>query len=278
MQGRVVTSGAARCCSRWWRSGRSSPGSSRCSCRRATCRCCRSSCRSRPCWRSACCWCCCRARSTCRPAAASAWRARSPPCWSTGTACPRRSRCWSRPRRGAGVGRDGRVIIVERMPAFIITLGGLLVFRGLHWLVIRNQTVPVVEGGENQCLLAADHVLPAAGGRLRAGRVVVIAHGRRRALRAQARRQQLRPRGRRPRDDVPEAVRRSRSCCCWSCSSPTATAACRCRGDPRRRRARIHMLTMHTPSAATSTRSAATRRPRGLGRAGPRDVSSAPSR
>jgi D-xylose transport system permease protein len=41
----------------------------------------------------------------------------------------------------------GALIIVERVPAFIITLGGLLVFRGLHWLVIQNSTVPVVEGG-----------------------------------------------------------------------------------------------------------------------------------
>jgi D-xylose transport system permease protein len=41
----------------------------------------------------------------------------------------------------------GALIAVERIPAFIMTLGGLLVFRGLHWLVIENQTVPVVAGG-----------------------------------------------------------------------------------------------------------------------------------
>jgi D-xylose transport system permease protein len=41
----------------------------------------------------------------------------------------------------------GALVIVERVPAFIITLGGLLVFRGLHWLVIKNTTVPVVQGG-----------------------------------------------------------------------------------------------------------------------------------
>src|SRR5262245_49743868 len=34
----------------------------------------------------------------------------------------------------------GFVIARERIPAFIITLGGLLVFKGLHWLVIRNAT------------------------------------------------------------------------------------------------------------------------------------------
>lgn len=41
----------------------------------------------------------------------------------------------------------GALIVAERVPAFIITLGGLLVFRGLHWLVIKNSTVPVVAGG-----------------------------------------------------------------------------------------------------------------------------------
>jgi D-xylose transport system permease protein len=41
----------------------------------------------------------------------------------------------------------GRLIIRQKMPSFIITLGGLLVFKGLFWLVIRNSTVPVVEGG-----------------------------------------------------------------------------------------------------------------------------------
>jgi D-xylose transport system permease protein len=41
----------------------------------------------------------------------------------------------------------GALIAVERVPAFIITLGGLLVFRGLQWLTIEGQTVPVAEGG-----------------------------------------------------------------------------------------------------------------------------------
>ena len=58
----------------------------------------------------------------------------------------------------------GAMIVEQRVPAFIITLGGLLVFRGLHWLVIHNQTVPVV-GRQRQPLLAAHHLLPAAGGR-----------------------------------------------------------------------------------------------------------------
>ncbi len=42
----------------------------------------------------------------------------------------------------------GCIIIKERVPAFIITLGGLLVFKGAHWLVIRSETVPVSPGGE----------------------------------------------------------------------------------------------------------------------------------
>jgi len=40
----------------------------------------------------------------------------------------------------------GTLIIRQKVPAFIITLGGLLVFKGLFLLVIRNTTVPVTEG------------------------------------------------------------------------------------------------------------------------------------
>jgi D-xylose transport system permease protein len=42
----------------------------------------------------------------------------------------------------------GAIIVKERVPAFIMTLGGLLIFRGLHWLVIHNSTIPVSRGGE----------------------------------------------------------------------------------------------------------------------------------
>ena len=59
----------------------------------------------------------------------------------------------------------GALIAVERIPAFIMTLGGLLVFRGLHWLVIENQTVPVVEGGrENLYSLLTTYFLPPVAG------------------------------------------------------------------------------------------------------------------
>lgn len=43
----------------------------------------------------------------------------------------------------------GAIIVFERIPAFIITLGGLLIFKGVHWLVIHNATVPVVQGGQH---------------------------------------------------------------------------------------------------------------------------------
>lgn len=41
----------------------------------------------------------------------------------------------------------GTLIVTQGIPAFIVTLGGLLVFKGLFWLVIRNTTVPVSPGG-----------------------------------------------------------------------------------------------------------------------------------
>jgi D-xylose transport system permease protein len=40
----------------------------------------------------------------------------------------------------------GKLIVGLRIPAFIITLGGLLVFKGTFWLVIENETVPVSVG------------------------------------------------------------------------------------------------------------------------------------
>jgi D-xylose transport system permease protein len=43
----------------------------------------------------------------------------------------------------------GTLIVKQRVPSFIITLGGLLIFRGLHWMVIHNSTIPVTTGSEN---------------------------------------------------------------------------------------------------------------------------------
>jgi D-xylose transport system permease protein len=42
----------------------------------------------------------------------------------------------------------GWIIIKQRVPAFIITLGGLLIFKGVHWLVIHSETVPVAPGSD----------------------------------------------------------------------------------------------------------------------------------
>lgn len=43
----------------------------------------------------------------------------------------------------------GTLIVKQRIPSFIITLGGLLVFKGLFWLVINNSTIPVARGDED---------------------------------------------------------------------------------------------------------------------------------
>jgi len=84
-------------------------------------------------------------------------------------------------------GLMGALVIVERVPAFIITLGGLLVFRGLHWLVIENSTVPVVAGGSQNLysMLTTSFLPPAAGYVLGALAIVVLvgASQRRRAAR-----------------------------------------------------------------------------------------------
>ena len=42
----------------------------------------------------------------------------------------------------------GSLIVRQRIPAFIITLGGLLLFKGLFLRVINNHTVPVAPGGQ----------------------------------------------------------------------------------------------------------------------------------
>ncbi|MDD5657895.1 MAG: ATPase, partial [Elusimicrobia bacterium] len=59
----------------------------------------------------------------------------------------------------------GALIVRERMPAFIITLGGLLVFKGAFWLVIGNSTVPVSRGGVvNLYAALTTYYLPAWAG------------------------------------------------------------------------------------------------------------------
>ncbi len=59
----------------------------------------------------------------------------------------------------------GLLIVRERVPAFIITLGGLLVFKGLFWMVIQNSTVPVATGGSTNLysLLTTYYLPPTVG-------------------------------------------------------------------------------------------------------------------
>ncbi len=69
----------------------------------------------------------------------------------------------------------GLLIVKERIPAFIVTLAGLLVFRGLFWLVIQNQTVPVVAGGQtNVYSLISTYYLPPLAGYV-LGAVIIAA-------------------------------------------------------------------------------------------------------
>lgn len=59
----------------------------------------------------------------------------------------------------------GALIVRQRVPSFIITLGGLLVFKGLHWLVIKSATVPTSPGGStNLFALLTTYYLPAGAG------------------------------------------------------------------------------------------------------------------
>lgn len=62
-------------------------------------------------------------------------------------------------------GAMGAFIVYERMPAFIVTLGALLIFKGAFWLVIDNSTVPVAAGGQtNLYSLLTTYYLPATYG------------------------------------------------------------------------------------------------------------------
>jgi len=59
----------------------------------------------------------------------------------------------------------GALVVYERIPAFIITLAGLLIFKGLHWLVIHDATIPITVGGsENGLSLLTTWFLPPALG------------------------------------------------------------------------------------------------------------------
>ncbi|HEX8322449.1 MAG TPA: hypothetical protein VF595_00925 [Tepidisphaeraceae bacterium] len=69
----------------------------------------------------------------------------------------------------------GAIIVTQRVPAFIVTLGGLLVFRGLHWKVIGNGTIPVARGGEqNLFSLLTTYNLPPLAGLIAAGLIIAV--------------------------------------------------------------------------------------------------------
>ncbi|MBS0662962.1 MAG: ATPase [Verrucomicrobia bacterium] len=59
---------------------------------------------------------------------------------------------------------QGTLIVRQRIPAFIITLGGLLILKGVFWLVIDTHTVPVAPGGRPNLfsLLTTYYVPPLA--------------------------------------------------------------------------------------------------------------------
>ncbi|MFN8673704.1 MAG: ATPase [Candidatus Sericytochromatia bacterium] len=42
----------------------------------------------------------------------------------------------------------GWIIVKQEVPAFIITLGGLLIFKGLFWMVIQNSTISILNDGK----------------------------------------------------------------------------------------------------------------------------------
>ncbi|MDB6132523.1 MAG: ATPase, partial [Verrucomicrobiales bacterium] len=59
----------------------------------------------------------------------------------------------------------GTLVVRQKMPSFIITLGGLLIFKGLFWLVIDNATIPVSQGGrDNLYSLLTTWYLPKSTG------------------------------------------------------------------------------------------------------------------
>ncbi len=63
----------------------------------------------------------------------------------------------------------GTLIVKERIPSFIITLGGMLIFRGFFWMVIQNATIPVKGLSDNLFSLITTYYLPANAGFVLAG-------------------------------------------------------------------------------------------------------------
>src|SRR5213595_2642125 len=69
----------------------------------------------------------------------------------------------------------GNLIVRQKIPSFIITLGGLLIFKGLFWLVIQNSTIPVSRGDvDNLYSLLTTYYLPRSAGLGLAATVLVL--------------------------------------------------------------------------------------------------------
>ena len=69
----------------------------------------------------------------------------------------------------------GNLVVRQKIPAFIITLGGLLIFKGLFWLVIHNSTIPIVEGGKaNLYSVLTTFYLPSVAGYALAALIVAF--------------------------------------------------------------------------------------------------------
>ncbi len=67
----------------------------------------------------------------------------------------------------------GAIIVKQRVPAFIITLAGLLVFKGLHWKAIHNETIPIAAAGhENAYSLLTTYFVPKLAGYVLAALIV----------------------------------------------------------------------------------------------------------
>ena len=70
----------------------------------------------------------------------------------------------------------GALIVKQRVPAFIITLAGLLVFKGLHWKVIHNETIPIAAAGtDNAYSLLTTYFIPKLAGYVIAALIVAAA-------------------------------------------------------------------------------------------------------
>lgn len=69
----------------------------------------------------------------------------------------------------------GLLIIKQKVPAFIITLGGLLVFRGLQLKIIQNRSIPVTPGDTNNLYKSLiSYYLPPIASWILAAAVIVL--------------------------------------------------------------------------------------------------------